>query len=95
MKITYLQIDLRVEADNLRRFGLNFANVSQVRFPRPFSHLIHESVLVETFEEGEPVNTFLHNAKEHNTDFAAKRRVLAKLGAQTLLKMVGKFSMFS
>ena len=49
------QLDLRVEARNLERFGHNFAKSESVRFPKPIRRFCREHVLVETFEAGRPV----------------------------------------
>ena len=50
------QTDLRVEAVHLRRFFRNFVGVRQaVTPPFPLPGYESESVLVETFEAGEPV----------------------------------------
>ena len=51
------QLDMTVEAENLRRFRANFAadgNAGGVRFPRPLLEegLVSGSVLVESYEEG-------------------------------------------
>ena len=49
------QTDLRVEAVHLRRFFRNFVGVRQaVTPPFPLPGYESESVLVETFEAGEP-----------------------------------------
>lgn len=48
------QVDMRIEAANLRRLRRNFAGHSHVAFPEPL--MAHQDVLVEEFVEGEPIS---------------------------------------
>ncbi|KFU95812.1 putative aarF domain-containing protein kinase 2, partial [Chaetura pelagica] len=82
-KLMIQQIDLRYEARNLERFRQNFLNVDFVKFPTPLWPLVTADVLVETFEESEPISHYLH------AEIAAElRQRLAKMGMDMLLKMV-------
>ena len=61
------QLDFRDEARNLERFRYNFSAsfwAASVSFPKPIPGLISHDVLVETFEAGESVATYLHRAGE-------------------------------
>uniref|UniRef100_A0A8C0BN77 AarF domain containing kinase 2 n=1 Tax=Buteo japonicus TaxID=224669 RepID=A0A8C0BN77_9AVES len=78
-----LEIDLRYEARNLERFRQNFLYVDFVKFPTPLWPLVTTDVLVETFEESEPISHYLH--AEIATEL---RQRLAKMGMDMLLKMV-------
>ncbi|PWV05775.1 hypothetical protein C3747_125g88 [Trypanosoma cruzi] len=49
------QLDLRQECDNLQQFIFNFRDFPGVIFPRPLPSLCSQDVLIETFEEGEPL----------------------------------------
>ncbi|OXB70219.1 UNVERIFIED_CONTAM: hypothetical protein H355_010368 [Colinus virginianus] len=82
-KLMLQQIDLNYEARNLERFRQNFTDVDFVKFPTPVRPLVTADVLVETFEESEPISHYLHKevAKE-------LRQRLAKMGMDMLLKMV-------
>lgn len=75
------QIDLRVEADNNRRFTKNFAHDADVGFPKLHDALCSRSVLTMDFIRGVKV-----------LDAPAKLGVdatrLAKVGFRTLLQMV-------
>jgi len=56
------QLDFRDEALNLDKFAANFSSSfwsAVVSFPRPIRGLVSHDVLVETYEEGESVATFL------------------------------------
>ena len=60
-----LQIDLRREADNLRRFNHNFRHDKVVKFPQLVEGFEPtENVLVETFCEGVPVVEFCRRHRE-------------------------------
>ena len=76
------QVDLSREADNLRVFNRNFASWRRVSFPRPIEPLVTPSVLVESFEEGVSISTFLQGGDPQ------LRRSVADLGVKTLLKMM-------
>ncbi|XP_010073031.1 PREDICTED: uncharacterized aarF domain-containing protein kinase 2, partial [Pterocles gutturalis] len=82
-KLMIQQIDLRYEARNLERFRQNFLDVDFVKFPIPLRPLVTTDVLVETFEESEPISHYLH--AEIATEL---RQRLAKMGMDMLLKMV-------
>ena len=80
------QVDLTREASNLRAFNLNFQSWRRVSFPEPIDHLVRQSVLVETFEEGSSIRDFLP-AGEASGD-PLMRRAIADLGCKMLLKMM-------
>ncbi|XP_013802575.2 uncharacterized aarF domain-containing protein kinase 2 [Apteryx mantelli] len=82
-KLMIQQTDLRYEARNLERFRQNFLGVDFVKFPTPLRPLVTTDVLVETFEESEPISQYLH--AEIATEL---RQRLAKMGMDMLLKMV-------
>ncbi|XP_053799306.1 uncharacterized aarF domain-containing protein kinase 2 [Vidua chalybeata] len=82
-KLMMQQIDLRYEARNLERFRQNFLDVDFVKFPTPLWPLVTADVLVETFEESEPISRYLHVAI--GTEL---RQRLARMGMDMLLKMI-------
>ncbi|RLW01862.1 hypothetical protein DV515_00007775 [Chloebia gouldiae] len=82
-KLMMQQIDLRYEARNLGRFRQNFLDVDFVKFPTPLWPLVTADVLVETFEESEPISRYLH--VEIGTEL---RQRLARMGMDMLLKMI-------
>jgi ubiquinone biosynthesis protein len=75
------QIDLRIEADNNRRFANNFANDPDIAFPKLHPALCSRSVLTMDFIRGVKV---LDAPRKLGVD--ATR--LAKIGFRTLLQMV-------
>jgi aarF domain-containing kinase len=76
------QLDLVAEADHLSKFADNFKWWSGVRFPLPAAEpLVASDVLVESFEEGDHISTFLERSSKHN-------KVLAGLGIGCYLKML-------
>jgi ubiquinone biosynthesis protein len=77
----HAQIDLRVEADNNRRFAANFAGDPDVRFPALYPALCGARVLTMGFIEGAKV---LDAPKQVGADPTR----LAQIGFRTLLKMV-------
>lgn len=77
------QVNLYVEARNLEQFAVNFDSVESVRFPKPLWHLVRPYILVETYEEGVPVQHYVTDRSSRQ--FNAK---LAELGIDTILKMV-------
>jgi len=85
LTLVFLQVNLCVEARNLEQFALNFGRVESVRFPKPLWHLVRPYVLVETYEEGVPVQHYVTDRS--SGQFNAK---LAELGIDTILKMVSR-----
>eukprot|EP00798_Chlamydomonas_sp_ICE-L_P002143 gene2143-18192_t len=74
------QVDLAREADNLQRFNYNFRNAESVSFPVPLFPLVSSDVLVETFEGGDHINSYIqskHNPHNHR---------LSVLGSGTMLQ---------
>lgn len=54
-----MQVDFCQEARNLWQFNINFRKSSNVRFPSPLYPLVNEEVLVETFEPGKLISTYI------------------------------------
>ncbi|XP_049959229.1 uncharacterized aarF domain-containing protein kinase 2-like isoform X2 [Schistocerca serialis cubense] len=77
------QVDMTVEAHNLERFAKNFATTPTVKFPVPIWNLTQSDILVETFEQGEPL---LNYVTGDNTN--GIKTLLAEIGINTILKMV-------
>ncbi|KAM7397019.1 hypothetical protein PAMP_020018 [Pampus punctatissimus] len=82
-KLMTKQIDLRFEAKNIERFRDNFRNVEYVKFPTPLRPFVTRTILVETFEESEPISNYLSSEIPEEV----KQRI-ARMGVDTLLKMV-------
>jgi predicted unusual protein kinase regulating ubiquinone biosynthesis (AarF/ABC1/UbiB family) len=80
------QMDLRLEARNLRRFIANFRDETlacpgSVAFPQPL--FAEEDVLVETFMDGRPIAEYVFG--DHPPEV---KRTIADLGVQISLAMV-------
>ncbi|CAJ1056188.1 uncharacterized aarF domain-containing protein kinase 2 [Xyrichtys novacula] len=82
-KLMTKQIDLRFEAKNMERFRENFRDVNYVKFPTPLRPFVTRTILVETFEESEPIANYL--CAEISQE--VKQRI-ARMGVDTMLKMV-------
>lgn len=80
------QLDLRVEAHNLRRFRRDFEGETQIAFPEPMMGLTSREVLVERFVEGEPMLNFVRREDEDHS--RADREELARIGLETVMKMI-------
>ncbi|XP_038136346.1 uncharacterized aarF domain-containing protein kinase 2 [Cyprinodon tularosa] len=82
-KLMTKQIDLRFEARNIERFQENFRDVDNIKFPTPLRPFVTRNILVETFEESEPISNYLSS----DIPQEVKQRI-ARMGVDTLLKMV-------
>uniref|UniRef100_A0A671YY57 AarF domain containing kinase 2 n=1 Tax=Sparus aurata TaxID=8175 RepID=A0A671YY57_SPAAU len=82
-KLMTKQIDLRFEAKNIERFRENFRNVEYVKFPTPLRPFVTRTILVETFEESEPISNYLSS----DIPLDVKQKI-ARLGVDAILKMV-------
>ncbi|XP_024024896.1 probable serine/threonine-protein kinase abkC [Morus notabilis] len=78
------QVDLSREAAHLSRFIYNFRRWKDVSFPTPLYPLVHPSVLVETYEQGESVMHYVDELEGHEQIKTA----LAHIGSHALLKML-------
>ncbi|XP_028788224.1 uncharacterized aarF domain-containing protein kinase 2-like isoform X2 [Neltuma alba] len=78
------QVDLAREAAHLSRFIYNFRRWKDVSFPKPVYPLVHPSVLVETYEQGESVAYYVDGLQGHERVKSA----LAHIGTHALLKML-------
>ena len=79
------QVDLRKEAYNLVKFQRNFENESNIIFPTPYLEFFNKSVLIESFEEGEPLSNYLHSK---NPELKQINKKLANLGINAYMKMM-------
>jgi len=87
------QLDLRRETLHLLHFRMNFKYWRSVGFPRPIPALCSASLLVETFEDGEPISRFLpsksnESLQQLQPDMKLFRRQLAEIGMAAYLKMM-------
>ncbi|KAM7002169.1 putative aarF domain-containing protein kinase 2 [Tautogolabrus adspersus] len=82
-KLMTKQIDLRFEATNMERFQENFRDVKYIKFPTPLRPFVTRTILVETFEESEPISNYLGSEVPQEV----KQRI-ARMGVDTMLKMV-------
>jgi len=80
------QLDLRVEAHNLRRFRRDFEGETRIAFPEPLLGLTSREVLVERFVEGEPMLNYV--LKEDENHSRKDREELATIGLETVMKMI-------
>lgn len=79
------QIDMKLEAANLERFHHNFSKLRHIRVPRPIWPFVTDEVLIETFESGQSISTFISSDSEDDNGI---RKILAQMGVDVLLKMV-------
>lgn len=77
-----MKVDMQLEAANLVKFSTNFSRRNDIIFPYPYTHLTHHGILVESFHDGSPISDYLKH------DDVALQRKLAKMGIETILKMV-------
>ena len=54
-----MQLDLRTESSNLRRFEKNFRHKRTISFPRPLSDYTTKEVLIEEYQDAVPLKYFL------------------------------------
>ena len=79
------QLDLSMEAMHLERFRKNFIDDTYVTFPRPLYPFVEKDVLMETFEQGWPVDDFL---AAHKADAEKLGHEIAAMGTKIMMKMM-------
>ncbi|CAN2391802.1 kinase 2 [Pristimantis euphronides] len=82
-KLMTQQIDLHFEARNLETFQQKFEKIDFIKFPTPLQPFVTKNILVETFEDGEPMTLYL----QEKGSSEIKRRIAA-MGVDMLLKMI-------
>jgi len=78
------QMDLTLEAKNLRRFNQDFSNDDQVHFPHPLNELTTTRILTETFVNGTPIIEYTKAPPKFRKD-------LAYLGLKTVLNQLFRY----
>ncbi|KAK1267721.1 hypothetical protein QJS04_geneDACA009037 [Acorus gramineus] len=78
------QVDLAREAAHLSRFIYNFRRWKDVSFPKPLYPLVHPTVLVETYEQGEYISHYVDEVEGRSLIKSS----LAHIGSHALLKML-------
>jgi aarF domain-containing kinase len=76
------QLDLSMEAGNLKRFNANFRGWKSLSFPVPIEPLVAPDVLVETFEEGRLIS------KLFDLPHDSHKARMASIGLNCYLKML-------
>ncbi|KAK7482603.1 hypothetical protein BaRGS_00026204 [Batillaria attramentaria] len=79
------QMDMIHEAKCLERFHDDFSHVTSIRIPVPIKSLVSRDVLVESFEDGQPISDFLSESEDIPKGL---RHKLADIGVNALLQMV-------
>ncbi|KAL8573382.1 hypothetical protein ACOMHN_032397 [Nucella lapillus] len=79
------QMDMVHEARCLKRFHADFADMPCVRIPVPVMSLVRRNILVESFEEGQPISNFIASKEETTPGLKEK---MADIGIDALLQMV-------
>ncbi|GAM28996.1 hypothetical protein SAMD00019534_121720 [Acytostelium subglobosum LB1] len=75
------QADLEREAEHLNTFVHNFKHNKEVIFPRPCYPLVSKTVLVETYEPGEPIMQYIKTNSPYNP-------TLARIGLDAYMQMM-------
>ncbi|KAK9843517.1 hypothetical protein WJX81_006871 [Elliptochloris bilobata] len=78
------QLDLALEARHLARFNRNFRSWRNLSFPSPIFPLVAPDVLVETFEQGRLISTYVNSPNNRYN------KAVADLGLNCYLKMLLK-----
>lgn len=81
------QLDLRGEADNLRRFNKDFKGFYNVKFPKPLATFSTKDMLLEEYEKGIPLDIFLKQAswaREHDIEGVFDHKI-ADIGLNAFL----------
>jgi hypothetical protein len=77
------QMDLSLEAKNLKTFRDNFRDRTDIVFPEPLTHLSSSEVLVESFEDGQHVGDFV----KRDDCSQSTRNILSRSLIRSYLKM--------
>ena len=78
-----MQVDLSLEGNTLWRFNKNFAHDPDVTLPVPLYPWVSQDVLMQTFEEGMHISTYMDLDQD-----AARRAAVADVGSHCMLNMM-------
>lgn len=79
----HMQVDLLLEAKTLWRFGKNFSRDKDVTLPVPLYPWVSQDVLMQTFEEGMHISTYMELDQD-----ADRRAAVADVGSNCMLDMM-------
>jgi len=83
------QVDFRHEAENLDKFRKSFLLMPAISFPTPIPGLATEEILVETYEQGVSIASYLLSPEAAKDQLGSpQNKELAGLGVKTLFKML-------
>lgn len=82
-KMMRLQLDLRIEAENLVVFRNNFKDSNDITFPKPYTSFTTRDVLVEEYIRGIPMGLLLQFTNNSRLD-----KEVAERGLDSFLKML-------
>ncbi|KAI9318239.1 hypothetical protein BX666DRAFT_2105399 [Dichotomocladium elegans] len=84
------QLDLRIEANNLRRFNDMFKDDTSVNFPRPVLAFTTKNMLLEEYVNGIPLNVFLEQAsyERQQGECGIYDHKIASIGLNAFLHML-------
>lgn len=78
-----MQVDLLLEAKTLWQFGKNFSRDKDVTLPVPLYPWVSQDVLMQTFEEGMHISTYMQLDED-----ADRRAAVADVGSNCMLDMM-------
>lgn len=82
-----LQLDLRLEAHNLKTFARKFKEEKWITFPSPIENFITKNVIVETLMSGTPINKYMQ-IQDSVSESAHKLKLrLSDLCVRMVIKM--------
>lgn len=78
-----MQVDLLLEGKTLWQFGKNFSQDRQVTLPVPLYPWVSQDVLMQTFEEGMHISTYMELDEDKT-----RRAEVADVGTHCMLNMM-------
>jgi aarF domain-containing kinase len=82
------QLDLRIEAKNLKKFSQKFAKDDWALFPEPIEGFISKNVVVETLMDGIPLQYYTNQRDTKDIKIEQLRLKLSDLGVRAVVKMI-------
>lgn len=82
------QLDLTIEASNLKKFSKKWAHETWGQFPLPMDGYISKNVLLETLMEGRPLSEYCNMDDGGDDRIKALKLKLSDLGCRSIIKMI-------
>jgi len=82
------QLDMQLEASNLKKFNIKFQKEKWALFPKPIEDMVRQNILVETLMEGTSIANFMNLKGDLDAKVKKLKVRLSDMGSRAMIKMI-------